>query len=273
MNEGYIRIERKILDWGWYRNINTKVLFLHMILRANWEEGFFEGHTIPRGSFVSSIKNLAFETGLTENEVRQAIKHLKLTNEITSKSTNKFTVFTVKNYDLYQADNKQNNKRVTNKSQTINKQLTTIEKEKEYINKNNIFPSNEVNIYSCSELKNSEPKTENIAIELPLNDNSQYPVSHEAVQEWAELYPAVNVIQQLRAMKGWLIANPTKRKTRRGVAKFINAWLSREQDKGNKPVASQPVKKNMTTNYEQREWDFNALEKLKREELRRNMEA
>ena len=269
MNEGYIQIHRKMLDWEWYGDINVKVVFFHMLLKANWEDGRFKGLDIPRGSFVSSTKKLADELNLSTGTIREAIKKLKTTNEITSQSTTKFTVFTINNYDLYQVNNKQ----TTNKQRTNNKQATTIEKEKEYKNKNNIFPSNEVNIYSCSELKNSEPKTENIAIELPLNDNSQYPVYREAVQEWAELYPAVDVMQQLRAMKGWLIANPTKRKTKRGIAKFINAWLSREQDKGSKPVASQPVKKNMTTNYEQREWDFNALEKLKREELRRNMEV
>lgn len=32
-------------------------------------------------------------------------------------------------------------------------------------------------------------------------------------------------------MKGWLNANPTKRKTKRGIKRFINSWLSREQDK------------------------------------------
>lgn len=33
-------------------------------------------------------------------------------------------------------------------------------------------------------------------------------------------------------MRGWLLSNPNKRKTRRGIEKFINGWLSREQDKG-----------------------------------------
>lgn len=33
-------------------------------------------------------------------------------------------------------------------------------------------------------------------------------------------------------MKGWLDANPTKRKTRRGVKRFVNNWLSRTQDQG-----------------------------------------
>lgn len=69
-------------------------------------------------------------------------------------------------------------------------------------------------------------------IVLPLNTGDGYPVSAEQCHEWAGLYPAVDVIQQLRNMKGWLDGNPTKRKTRRGILRFINGWLAREQDRG-----------------------------------------
>lgn len=70
------------------------------------------------------------------------------------------------------------------------------------------------------------------AISLPLNDGTGYPVSVEQCQEWAGLYPAVDVIQQLRNMRGWLDANPAKRKTKRGINAFIVRWLAKEQDKG-----------------------------------------
>ena len=74
---------------------------------------------------------------------------------------------------------------------------------------------------------------------LPLNDGTEYPVSQEQCHEWAGLYPAVDVIQQLRQMRAWLIANPRRRKTARGINGFIVNWLSREQDKpGRKGVYS-----------------------------------
>lgn len=65
-----------------------------------------------------------------------------------------------------------------------------------------------------------------------LHDKTEYPVMNAQVREWESLYPAVNVKQELRKMKGWCDANPARRKTGRGIRKFINAWLSREQDKG-----------------------------------------
>lgn len=69
-------------------------------------------------------------------------------------------------------------------------------------------------------------------VSLPLNDGSEFGVCRAQVLEWEALYPAVDVEQQLRAMRGWLLSNPAKRKTRRGVARFVNGWLAREQDRG-----------------------------------------
>lgn len=70
------------------------------------------------------------------------------------------------------------------------------------------------------------------AFQLPLNDGSFFDVSAQDVANWTSLYPAVDVEQELRKMIGWSESNPTKRKTRRGVAAFIARWLSKEQDKG-----------------------------------------
>ncbi|MCH5271602.1 MAG: hypothetical protein J1E83_12775 [Lachnospiraceae bacterium] len=119
----YIKIDRKILEWEWYKNLNTCRLFFHMLLKANWKDGRFEGKEIKRGSFVTSIKKLAEETELTEDEVKTAIKHLIDTGEVTKQTTNKYTVITVSNYDLYQEVTKQNQ----NNSQTIPKLFPTIE--------------------------------------------------------------------------------------------------------------------------------------------------
>lgn len=69
-------------------------------------------------------------------------------------------------------------------------------------------------------------------VTLALNDRTEFPIGEEQVREWAALYPAVDVEQQLRAMRGWLQANPGKRKTRGGILRFVNAWLAKEQNRG-----------------------------------------
>ena len=77
-------------------------------------------------------------------------------------------------------------------------------------------------------------------ISLPLNDGTFFDVSENDRAKWSQLYPNVDVLQQLRHMAGWCDANPTKRKTRGGIKRFITAWLAREQDKGGKAPQNKP---------------------------------
>lgn len=69
-------------------------------------------------------------------------------------------------------------------------------------------------------------------ISLILNDKTEYSITQTQIDGWVQLYPAVDILQELRKMKGWLDANPSKRKTKRGILRFVNNWLSREQDRG-----------------------------------------
>lgn len=70
-------------------------------------------------------------------------------------------------------------------------------------------------------------------ITIPTNKNGQeYPVTKNQVEEWVKAYPAVDVEQELGEMRAWSLSNPTRRKTMRGMTRFVNSWLSREQDRG-----------------------------------------
>jgi hypothetical protein len=69
-------------------------------------------------------------------------------------------------------------------------------------------------------------------ISIILNDKTFFNVFPEDYNRWCELYPAVNVMQELRKMSSWSTDNPKRRKTKSGIRRFINAWLSKEQDKG-----------------------------------------
>ena len=130
LDGGFIKIDRGILDWEWYSDINTTRLFIHLILKANWKDGRFQGQEIKRGSFVTSYPKLAEETELTVNQVRTSLSKLKSTGEITVKSQSKFSVITVKNYCLYQDISQANHRQITDKPQTNHSQITTIEESK-----------------------------------------------------------------------------------------------------------------------------------------------
>lgn len=77
----------------------------------------------------------------------------------------------------------------------------------------------------------AEPE-EPAVITLLLNTGQEYPITQSNITEWMSLYPAVDVMQALRNMKGWCISNPAKRKTKKGIQRFVNNWLAAEQNKG-----------------------------------------
>lgn len=114
-----------------------------------------------------------------------------------------------------------------------------IEKEKELesdidIEKEKELELEKENTYCPEPKKASEQnhETEPPIITLTLNTKEEYPIFQKDLCEWQELYPAVDIMQELRKMKGWCKDNPQKRKTKNGIRRFIGSWLSREQDKG-----------------------------------------
>ena len=98
--------------------------------------------------------------------------------------------------------------------------------------KNEILSSGkpESSISDCPEQSGSASVPAVIA--LPTNTGDEFPVTAEHVSEWAGLYPAVDIMQELRKMRGWLLSNPKKRKTAGGMLRFVNGWLAKEQNRG-----------------------------------------
>lgn len=138
MNNGYIKLHRKILDWQWYTDIPTHILFEHLLLTANWQDSKWKNITIKRGQRVTSLQHLSQETGLSVQQVRTSLNKLRSSQEITQSATKKYTLITIENYDLYQFDEERATQTATNYQQTNNKQITTNE---EYKNIRNIYSS------------------------------------------------------------------------------------------------------------------------------------
>ena len=124
---------------------------------------------------------------------------------------------------------------VTQMKQTCNvEKEIEIEIEKateEHKDNNTLLPGAETPPSPPKQKKPSSP----VVISIILNDKTEYQITEDDVNTWKELYQAVDIMQELRKMKGWADANPSKRKTRGGIKRFINAWLAREQDKYHAP--------------------------------------
>jgi len=122
LHRGYVKLHRALVDWEWYTEPNMVLFFIHCLLRANHKDGTWKGHDVKKGQFISGRKVLSAETGLSERNIRTCIEKLKKSGELTIKTTNKNTIFTLNNWTKYQSDevgDQQNaNKRPTNDQQT-----------------------------------------------------------------------------------------------------------------------------------------------------------
>lgn len=98
---------------------------------------------------------------------------------------------------------------------------------------------------SCPE--QASPASEPAVIALPANTGEEVPITAVQAAEWQGLYPAVDVMQQLRQMRGWLLSNPKKRKTAGGMPRFVNAWLAKEQNRGGAPDKAPPPERRKLT--------------------------
>ena len=83
---------------------------------------------------------------------------------------------------------------------------------------------------ATSSQKSSEPPAD--VAPIPLNDGSEWLPTETLAKEYESLYPNVDVRQAFNAMRAWCMSNPSKRKTKSGVKRFVNRWLSKEQDSG-----------------------------------------
>ena len=97
-------------------------------------------------------------------------------------------------------------------------------------NRDTIFDNRESRIDSSAEPENPPP-AQDVLITLQLNTGEEYPILRSYADEMQKLYPAADVFQSLQEMKAWLINNPERRKTKTGIKRFINFWLSKEQNK------------------------------------------
>lgn len=235
MHRGYIKIWRKIEDSGLFQMHSTLALFMYMLMQAAHKTkkvgtsmGVIE---LERGQFISGRHKLASALELSEQKVRTCLDNLHSMGIITSKATNKFTIYAIVNYNEYQtteeittsqttsnqpAEQPTNNQQITNKQPTDNQQITT---------------KQELKHLSIKELKpiaRSEKKTSLHAVDFDFEKGEFLNINgHLAV--WEKAYPAVNITAELNKACVWLVENPKNRKSNYG--RFLSNWLSRAQDK------------------------------------------
>lgn len=161
---------------------NMYHLFSHLILLANHEDKKWQGMTIKRGQLITGRKILSEETGISEQSIRTCIERLKSTSEITIKSTNKYSIITICNYEEYQPSNADVNQQINQQSnqQLTNNQPATNHKQ-EYKN-----IKKEKNKEEKEEVKEEKGDSFDPNLLIPMNDEEFIPkdTTEEYWEKW-----------------------------------------------------------------------------------------
>lgn len=136
MNNGFIKLYKKLENWQWYKDGNTLRVFLDLLLDANYEDSKVGFQTIKRGQCLTSIKRIHDRTGLSSKQIRTSLDKLEKSEEIGKQTTNRYSIITINKYNDYQEIGKQR----ANKGQTKGniKEYKEEQKEKEINNKESI---------------------------------------------------------------------------------------------------------------------------------------
>lgn len=132
--DGWVKLYRRFPDWQWFKRPEMVQIFVYILLSAAHRDHVWQTVNIRRGEFPTSVAALCRATGLTTQQVRTCLSRLERTGEITLKSTNKFTIVSVCNFDDYQLDaeteQQTTNKQLTNKQQSNNNTIRKGERNK-----------------------------------------------------------------------------------------------------------------------------------------------
>ncbi len=182
--QGWIKLHRQMIKWEWYDHIPTKVLFLHLLLKANHKDNTWRGIEVKRGQVITGRKNLSKETGLSERQVRTAMKNLRATGEIKQKASSHFTSITICNYDSYQAGEEKSDQQATSKRPASDQQATTNKNEENEENEENFLGGSVKTKFMGSPLADLQSFREAIGKDgYEIYDLGHY---HEKLKNWAE---------------------------------------------------------------------------------------
>ena len=215
-NEGFIKLYRKMLEWGWYDDGPTKDVFIHLLLIASYEDKFYRGIPLERGQVVTTVKEMEFKLGLTTRQIRTALSKLISTNEVTKKSTSKFTIYTINNYADYQACDKQSDKRETNERQTSDKPSYTKK-----------VRSKEYTPYNPPQGDEGVPVSKRFVPPTPEEVNAYCQERHNGIDgsEFCDFYTSKGWKIGKNPMKDWKAAVRTWERSRKQTAPPERKWI------------------------------------------------
>ena len=225
--EGYIKLYRQLQEswiWDGSEPFDMRSAWVDLLLMANHEDNktIFDGEviTVMRGQRITSVRKLAERWHWGKDKTLKFLKMLEADKMIVRNADSRKTLVTIVNYAKFQSSEvgeQTVNRHSADSPQTVRRHSPATNKN----DKNEKNDKKENNIYA--------PGVESADVEpLPLNDGTEWKPTFSEYEEYIRLFPDVDIDSEFRRMRSWCNAN--NKKTRNGIKRFVNAWLSRAQD-------------------------------------------
>lgn len=99
---GFVKLPRSLLEWRWYGDLNTRPLYIHLLMSAAWDDAMYMNRKIKRGQCCTTVKELSAINQRTIQQTRTVLNHLVSTNDITIEAPPQLSILTLTNYDELQ---------------------------------------------------------------------------------------------------------------------------------------------------------------------------
>lgn len=251
--------------------LSTQALYFHLLLRAD-DDGFINnpkriqrligGNEDDFKLLIAKQYILTFDSGVI------VIKHWRMHNCIKKDRYHETDCINEKNM-LYLNENKtytlekpQCIQNGTNSEPEWNPSIGKVSLGKSSIN-NNILPEQVGQPEQENDNQTSDETSYQGAREFTmLTKDGEYVVTEKTTHEFERLYPGLDVETEMRKIVAWCLNNTAKRKTKRGMPRFINGWLNKAfvQFVQEPKARANAPKPQVQHNFTQREYDFDDLE-------------
>ena len=133
MESGYVKLWRKSLKNGMMQNPELFLFWCWCLLKASHKERKimvgYQSVLLKPGEFIFGRKMASKELHLSERNIRTNVNFLEKSENVTIKTTNKFSILSIVNWNIYQSErptnDQQNDQQTTNKRPANDQQTTT----------------------------------------------------------------------------------------------------------------------------------------------------
>jgi hypothetical protein len=195
-----------------------------------------------RGAVKASAKQIAMTKAISEDSVLAALK-----NGLFSVMGKSIQVLNWKEFQIDPTNaERQAKHRERNSDICDSRDVTVVTPTLRYVTGRDVTPTK--NTYVSSEPPVGGVEADNNGDKTLLEfttvgKEKTWALKESKQKQYQELYPNLDVPQEMRKARQWCIDNPGKRKTPRGMTAFLGRWLRTETDRPRPPAPYEPKPK------------------------------